>query len=229
MPSAQLPLALDFRPAQGGDDFLVAPSNAGAVAWLDRWPDWPTPALVIHGPAGCGKSHLAQVFLAMAKGQAVTAGRLRDETPQSLVGAAPALVLDGVEAVLAAGLERAFLHLYNSVCEARRHLLVTAQSAPARWDVQLPDLASRLKAAMSCEIGPPDDPLIAAVLVKLFADRQLKVDDGVVSFLLTRMERSFDAARRLVAEIDAASLAQRRAITVPLVRAVLARLEDGAG
>lgn len=230
MPSTQLPLAFDFRPALGGDDFLVAATNAEAVAWLDRWPDWPTPVLVIHGPAGCGKSHLAQVFLAMTGGRAVAADLLGDEAAlPALVGGAPALVLDGAEAILAAGLERAFLHLYNAVGENRSHLLVTAQSAPSRWDIRLADLASRLKAAMSCAIGPPDDPLIAAVLVKLFADRQLRIDEAVLAFLLAHMERSFDAARRLVAAIDAASLAERRNITVPLVRGVLARLDDPAG
>lgn len=181
--------------------------------------------LVIHGPAGCGKSHLAQVFLAMSRGSLVSPAMLGEAAAPALVGATPALVIDGAEGVLAAGLEEAFLHLYNAVVESRRHLLVTARATPAQWEVRLPDLASRLKAAMRCEIGPPDDPLIAAVLVKLFADRQLKVDEGVVAFLLARMERSFDAARRLVAAIDAASLAERRAITVPLVRQVLARLE----
>lgn len=225
MAADQLPLAFDFRPALGGDDFMVAPPNADAVAWLDRWPDWPTPALVIHGPAGCGKSHLAQVFLALSRGRPLTAALLREEAPPVLVASAPALVIDGAEAMLAADLERQMFHLVNAVAEARRHLLITAQTAPVQWAVGLPDLASRLKAAMSCGIGPPDDALIAALLVKLFADRQLRVDEGVVTFLQARMERSFDAARRLVAALDEASLAQRRAITVPLARDVLARMD----
>lgn len=227
MAPAQLPLQFEHRPALGGDDFLVAAPNADAVAWLDRWPDWPAPALVIHGAPGCGKSHLCQVFLARTGGCAVSRQSLRAAPPPDLLGGAPALVLDDVEAALADGLERQLLHLYNFVAESRRHLLMTARLAPARWPVALPDLRSRLNAALSCEIGPPDDPLMAAVLVKLFADRQLKVDDGVVAFLLARMERSFDAARRLVAALDAAALAEKRNITVPLARDVLGRLKEG--
>jgi len=224
-PPAQLPLDFAHRPALGGDDFLVAAPNAEAVAWLDRWPDWPAPALVIHGAPGCGKSHLCQVFLGASGGRAVSLEALRAASPPQLAGDAPALVLDGIEAGLAAGLELQLFHLYNFVAESRRHLLITAAAAPARWDVQLPDLRSRLNAAVACAIGPPDDRLIAAVLVKLFADRQLKIDDGVIAFLMTRMERSFDAARRLVAALDAAALAERRNITVPLAREVLGRME----
>jgi chromosomal replication initiation ATPase DnaA len=141
------------------------------------------------------------------------------------VAGAPAVVIDDVEAILAQGLERQLLHLYNHVAENRRHLLMTAGLAPARWDVRLADLRSRLNAAMACEIGPPDDPLIAAVLVKLFADRQLRIDDGVLAFLLARMERSFDAARRTVAALDSAALAGKRKITVPLAREVLGKGE----
>lgn len=228
MSPGQLPLEFEHRPALGGDDFLVAAPNADAVAWLDRWPDWPAPALVIHGAPGCGKSHLCQVFLAGSEGRSIAIDALRGVAVPDLVGGAPALVVDGVEAVLGAGLERQLLHLYNFVAENRRHLLMTARLAPVRWDVRLADLRSRLNAAMACEIGPPDDPLIAAVLVKLFADRQLKVDDGVLAFVLARMERSFDAARKLVAAIDAAALAERRNITVPLAREVLARLHGAA-
>lgn len=225
MSPAQLPLQFPHRPALGGDDFLVAAPNADAVAWLDRWPDWPAPALVIHGAPGCGKSHLCQVFLSASGGRAVSVDALGAATPPEIVGAAPALVIDDVDAALARGLERELFHLYNHVAENRRHLLLTAAAAPSRWEVALPDLRSRLNAAMACEIGPPDDPLMAAVLVKLFADRQLRIDDGVLAFLLLRMERSFDAARRAVAALDAAALAERRNITVPLAREVLGRME----
>lgn len=221
---AQLPLAFDHRPALSGEDLLVAASNQAAVAWIDRWPDWPAPALVVFGPAGCGKTHLGQVFAHRSGARAITPQTLAREEPARLVHDAPACLIDDAEAALAHGLEEPLLHLYNTAAEAGRRLMLTARRAPSRWDVKLADLRSRLNAALAVEIGPPDDGLIAAVLVKLFADRQLKVDTDVVSFLLARMERSFDAARRLVAALDAAALAERRNITVPLARAVLARL-----
>ncbi|MDP6788528.1 MAG: DnaA/Hda family protein [Rhodospirillales bacterium] len=222
----QLPLDFDHRPALGGEEFVVTPSNAEAVAWIDRWPDWPGPALALHGPPGCGKTHLAQVFAAGAGACLLGAGELAAGGPDDLT--APACVVDDAETVLAQGLEEALLHLHNRLAEAGRHLLLAARRPPARWTVALEDLRSRLNAASAIAIKPPDDTLIAAVLVKLFADRQLRVDSDVVSFMVARMDRSFDAARRLVAALDAAALAERRNITVPLARRVveLASEED---
>ncbi len=198
--SGQLALDLGHRPALGREDFLVAPCNEDAVAWVDRWPDWPGPALVIHGPAGCGKTHLAWVW------------RRRS-------GATEAAVVEDADRPVD---DVALFHLYNRHAEEGGHLLLTARTPPARWPGRLPDLVSRLAAAPTVAIGPPDDTLIAQVVVKLFADRQLEVGAEVVSYLVTHMERSFAAARHLVAAADAAALAAKRPITVPLVRDVLA-------
>jgi chromosomal replication initiation ATPase DnaA len=222
--SRQLPFNFDHRPALGGEDFLVAPSNSEAVAWIDRWPDWPGPALALHGPPGCGKTHLSQVFAAGTRACLVSASELSSGGPVHLT--APACVVDDAETVLALGLEEALLHLHNRLAEAGRHLLLAARRPPARWLVALGDLRSRLNAAAAIAIKSPDDTLITAVLVKLFSDRQLRVNGDVVSFMVARMERSFDAARRLVAALDAAALAERRNITVPLARHVLEQLDD---
>ncbi len=199
---AQLALDLGHRPALGREDFLIAPCNEGAVAWIDRWPDWPGPALVIHGPAGCGKTHLAQVWRARA-------GTREDSV---------------IEDADRPGDDVALFHLFNRRAEDGGHLLLTARTPPARWPDRLPDLVSRLAAVPTVEIGPPDDILVTQVLVKLFADRQIEVGAEVVSYLVTHMERSFDAARQLVAAADTAALAAKRAVTVPLVRQVLAAL-----
>ncbi len=225
-PPAQLRLDFDLRPALGGEDFLVAPNNSDAVAWLDRWPDWPSPVLAIYGPPGCGKSHLTQVFLAASGAARMDVADIAETEPHRLLGDARAGAIDGIEAVLAAGLERELLHLYNVAAETKRKLLLTACEAPVRWSLSIADLRSRMGAGVAVEIGVPDDPLIAAVLVKLFADRQLRVDGGVVTFLLSRMERSFEAARRMVAAIDEAAMAEHRNITVPLVRKVLASVQS---
>ncbi len=198
--SGQLALDLGHRPALEREDFLVSPCNENAVAWIDRWPDWPGPALVIHGPAGCGKTHLARVW------------RQRS-------GATKGAVIENADRP---GDDVALFHLYNQHAEQGGHLLLTANTPPARWSGRLPDLVSRLAAAPTVAIGPPDDTLIAQVLVKLFADRQLEVGAEVVSYLVTHMERSFAAARHLVGAADAAALAAKRPITVPLVRDVLA-------
>jgi chromosomal replication initiation ATPase DnaA len=216
-------LDLALRPALGREDFLVAPSNAEAVAWLDRWPDWPGPALAIHGPAGCGKTHLARVWQAMSGAVEVSPERLAaDAAPAELSGGARAVLVEDVGEAIAAGADEAALfHLYNHLAAAGGTLLLTGAEPPARWALALPDLASRLRAAPAVRVGPPDDALLSAVLVKLFADRQLRVSGEVVRWLTLHMERSFDAARRLVDQLDAVALAERRGITVALARGVL--------
>jgi chromosomal replication initiation ATPase DnaA len=226
----QLTFAFDHRPALSGEDFLVAPNNSEAVAWLDRWPDWPSPVLAVHGPPACGKTHLAQVFMARSGAVLVAPEAIAESDPGLLLGDARACVIDDAEALVTEGREEALLHFYNTVSEASRHLLLTSLRAPARWGAGLADLRSRLVAATTVAIGPPDDALIAAVLVKLFADRQLRVDEDVVSYMMARMERSLEEARRLVGLVDGTALAEGRKITVPLVRQVLERPPgDGDG
>ena len=222
MTAGQLTLDLGHRPALGMDDFLVTSCNREAVAWIDRWPDWPGPALAIHGPPGCGKTHLAHVFRARSAAKLIAPEALGRTEPDGLLGEARVCMLDDAGRVAGGSVgERALLHLYNVVAERQGHLLLAARKPPGRWPVGLPDLRSRLAAMPAVSVGAPDDALIGALLVKLFADRQLRVGQDVVAFLLTRMERSFDAARRMVAAIDETALAERRNITVPLVRDVL--------
>ena len=214
---AQLPLDLGHRPALGGADFLVAPANAAAVAWLDRWPDWGAPALVLTGPPGSGKTHLGHVFRLRTGAVSIPACELGVANLPDLLGAANAAILDDAEAAE----EKALLHLYNLLAERQGHLLILAREAPALWPIVLADLRSRLLAAPLVRLEPPDDALLAALLVKLFADRQLAVGAEVVAYLVPRIERSFAAAERVVAALDRAALAAKRAVTVPLVRAVL--------
>lgn len=227
--SAQLPLELPHRAALGREDFLVAPGNEIAVAWIDRWPDWPWPGLALYGPAGSGKSHLACVWQAASGAVAVRAADLAAGEPPELLGRAAACALDDGEAAIAAGdavCERSLLHLANLLQERGGHLLITGRRPPARWPVQLPDLRSRLAALPALRLGEPDELLVEAVLVKLFADRQLAVPPEVVRYLLARIERSFAAARTVVEAVDRAALAGRREITVPLVRGVLRELKE---
>lgn len=220
----QLPLDLGQREAFGREDFLIAPCNEAVIAWLDRWPDWPGHGLIVHGPAGCGKTHLAHVFKAVS-GARLLKGRNLSEETGSYEAARHVIVEDvdkGVD-------EAALLHLYNATVERGGSILVTAAGAPGAWRIGLPDLRSRLNALGSVEVGLPDDTLLAAVLVKLLADRQLKVGNDVVMYLVRHMERSFQAARRTVGELDEASLAVRREITIPLARQILGRHQNSEG
>ncbi|WP_119459565.1 HdaA/DnaA family protein [Rhodospirillaceae bacterium SYSU D60014] len=226
----QIPLEFDHRPSLGGEDFLVAPSNEAAVAWLDRWPDWPAPALAVYGPLGCGKTHLAHVWRARSGAVLLTPDALATAEPPRLLGSAKACILDGfVQDRLRSLDERRLLHLYNLLAEQGGHLLLCADEAPARWPIALADLRSRLTAIPAVRVEPPDDLLIGALLVKLFSDRQLLVGSDVITYLCTHIERSFEAARSIVAAIDRAALAAHRRVTVPLVRELLARGDISEG
>jgi DnaA regulatory inactivator Hda len=224
---SQLVLNFVHRPALGRDDFLTAAGNLEAVAWLERWPDWPAHALALFGPAGCGKSHLLAAFARSQPGVTLlSAAGLAVAMIPDLVAGARVVAIDD----LGPGIdETALFHLWNLTKETGRHLLLAGREAPARLAVVLPDLRSRLAATQAVGIGAPDDSLLSAVLVKLFADRQVKVAAELVTYILGRTERSFAAMGRVVDALDRASLAERRAVTVPLARQVLETLETGDG
>lgn len=217
----QIPLELAHRPAQGRDDFMVSAANAQAMALIDCWPDWPNPVCVVTGPPGSGKSHLAAVWRSASGAAMVAARDLADAALPELM-AAGALVIEGADR--GPFDEKAMFHAFNMAREQAGFILVTARSLPAAWGVVLPDLASRLRAAPAVRIGAPDDLLLRAVLTKLFADRQVDVDAIVFDYVLRRMERSLEAAARLVDELDRQALALARPITRALAAEVMGRM-----
>jgi DnaA regulatory inactivator Hda len=215
MAPQQLPLDLEYRPALGMADFVIAPGNRDAVAWIDRWPDWPSHALAIHGPAGSGKTHLAHVW--QARSNAV----FLDRAPALDSPLPSAIALDSPQDWA----EAALLHLYNRQREAGGHLLIVSETPPARWPVALPDLASRLASIPAVALAAPDDDLLVAVMAKQFADRGLEVNEDVLRYVVSRVERSFAAAAEMVARIDRAALAQQRRVTLALARECVADTE----
>jgi DnaA regulatory inactivator Hda len=216
--SEQLTLDFDHRPALSGEDFLVAPNNSEAVAWIDRWPDWPTAALCIYGPAGGGKSHLAEVL--KSKSDAILL-EVSELLPPYRPPSSKTIIIEDIDRLLSEVHEQGLFHLYNDLQQRGGNLLLNARIPPSRWTVKLEDLRSRIAAANVVEITPPDDNLIAAVLVKLFQDRQLRISEDVITYTLSRMERSFAAARKIVDIADRTALTEKKKITVPLIRRVL--------
>lgn len=212
----QMALDLRLRSASGRDDFFVSGSNDEAVGWVDRWPAWPGSALVLTGPEGCGKTHLGTVW--QTRSNALSYGDTSLDVTNPPSGAA--VLVENVDAIED---DASLFHLFNAVTAAGGSMLFTARTPPARWVARLPDLVSRLSAASTVSIRAPDEVLITAVLMKMFADQQLDVEPDVLNYLVVRMERSFADARALVEDINRTSLAERRAVTVPLVREALQR------
>jgi chromosomal replication initiation ATPase DnaA len=210
-------------PTYAREDFVVASGNREALAWIDRWPDWPAPALALGGPAGCGKTHLGRIWLARAGATSIDGAALEGKSVadlSDLAAASPAIVIENADRAP----ERPLLHLYNLMRERRGSLLLISIALPAHWSIALPDLASRLRAAPAVTVAAPDDELLGSIILKQLADRQLHAGAGVVHYLVSHMERSAEAARRVVAALDRRALAERREIDRRLAADVLAEL-----
>lgn len=218
----QLALALPHPPALTEADFVVGDSNAAAVAMVERYPAWPNPVAMLIGPKGSGKTHLATIWRERSGATEIRGDALAGADLAALLAGGAVLVEDidgeGVDAT-------ALFHLLNLVREMRGFALLTSRVAAADLSFALPDLRSRLRAAFPVLLEEPDDALLAKVVVKLFADRQLEVDANLVAFLARRMERSLEFAARLVAALDAESLASGKPVTRPLATRVLAMMD----
>jgi chromosomal replication initiation ATPase DnaA len=214
----QLAFALPHAESLSRDDFLEGPSNAAALALVDDWLDWPNRMMLLAGPEGSGKSHLAAIWAEQAGARSTTAHVL------TLAGVPGALATGAlvVEDLNPSGFdERALFHLMNLAREDQAFVLITARVPPAAFDVELRDLRSRLRAVPVVTLLPPDDQLFRALIVKFCADRQLRVDETVVSYLVTRIERSFAAARHAVELLDTEALRLGRPVTRALAADLL--------
>lgn len=218
----QLSFSLPQQVARSRSDFFVSPANVLALAAVDGWRDWPAARMMLAGPTGAGKSHLAQIWAAETGAMVVAGADLAEADLVALSEGAALVVEDAEQVAGVAARETALFHLSNLAAARAQPLLLTAIAPPRDWGLVLPDLASRMQAVALTRLPPPDDALLAAVLVKLFADRQITVAANLIPYLVTRMDRSIDAARGLVAALDARSLSENR----PITRALAAELLD---
>ena len=216
-------LDLTRAPSFDPDDFLVSPANANAHALVLAWPDWPSRTLLLTGPPGSGKSHLAAIWAGCAHASPRLPDALDGFGNDGFgTGHTPAWLIENADRCEVG--ESALFHLLNLVEEMRGWLVVTARTPPDRWGLRTPDLVSRLRRATAAAILHPDEALLRAVLIKLFADRQIWIDDEVVAYAVLNCDRSLDAAARFVAAVDEMSLAEGRRITRPLAARTLAAL-----
>jgi chromosomal replication initiation ATPase DnaA len=213
----QLALALNHVESFAREDFLGGPSNAAALTLIDSWPDWPNRAMALVGPEGSGKSHLAAIWAARSGARFLSARSLDGADLPAALATGALVVEDAAADVID---ERALFHLLNLAREDGAHLLLTARELPAGWNLQVRDLASRLKALPVVALAAPDDGLLRALLVKLFSDRQVMVDESLIGYIVARIERSFAAARAVVAQLDEAAMQRGR----PLTRALAAEI-----
>jgi chromosomal replication initiation ATPase DnaA len=216
----QLSLALPVRPALGRGDFFVSEANATALAAIEGWQGWPGRKMVLTGPEGAGKTHLAHVWAALAGASIVQASALAEAEIPALARA-PVAVEDADRIAGDRAAEAALFHLHNLVLAEGKALLVTARDAPGRWGLALPDLESRLQAATLARVQPPDDRLLFALLAKLFADRQLTPGPATLTYVMRRIDRSFAAAAEAVERLDRAALEAKRPLTRSLAAQVL--------
>jgi len=217
----QLALALDHAESFAREDFLSGSSNEDALALIDAWPDWPARAIALIGPEGSGKTHLATIWAAAA-GARVVSGRTLGEIDVPAALATGALVVEDAAAITD---ERALFHLINLGREQGAFLLFTARTAPSLWPVVMPDVVSRLRALPVVALQAPDDAMLRGVIVKHAADRQLQLDESVVRYISTHIERSFAAARAAVIALDKEALRLGR----PPSRALAAEMFRDAG
>jgi chromosomal replication initiation ATPase DnaA len=219
----QLPLDLVHDAAQSRDDLVVGPSNMAAVALIERWPDWPSPVVVMAGPPGSGKSHLGAVWQDISGATVLEPGKIGSAAIEAATHG-PVLI-DDIDSLPID--ETGLFHLINAVRQAGTSLLLISRRFPLAWGVKLPDLESRLKAVSTVEIDEPDDMLLSAVVTKLFADRQVEVDLHVVQFLVRRMERSLSTAMIAVTMLDRVALERKTRVSRALAAEIVSAMDMG--
>ncbi len=219
MTGQQLPFDFAFRPADSAGDFIVSPANEAATAWIDKWPNWSGAGLLLLGPLGSGKTHLARVWQQRANAIYIDN---QDALNKALEADTAPLILDKLD-TWAHNAERDLFHAYNRAKESNQSLLLCATSAPAYWNLTLPDLLSRLGALPLAWLDEPDDMLLLSLFAKALSARGVTLSPGVIDYIFPRLSRDAASIPALAAALDKFALEAGKGITLPLARVFFAQ------
>lgn len=222
MTSLQQVLNLPTKTTYEAADFFVSASNQLAFQWVQSWPEWPHHCLILYGPKGCGKTHLAYLWMQRSGATIIPYDKLKSKNLDELCQSHKTLVIEDIPQDFE---DTLLFHLYNAVQQANGSLLITTDIPPQSWSIELPDLRSRIKACMWSEIHPADDVLLNAVIHKILADEQITVPEQVISYMLSHLDRSFEAISEAVRKVNRYAFSKRRKITLSLVREALSMNE----
>ena len=218
----QIPLPLPHNEAMEADDYVITACNREAATWVNSWPQWPSHCLLVLGPVGSGKTHLMNLWLQRSHGKTITVDELIAKDAGQLAMSNKIIAIDNADTITGnRTAQENLFHLYNLLRETKGYLLLTCSTPAAEWSSGLADLRSRLLASPVAVIKPPDDELLTMLLVKQFHDRQIEIGEGVVAYILPRIERTGAALREAVTALDRASLAEGKAVSISLARRVL--------
>lgn len=227
MQPRQLPLDLKSVPALGREDFFVSGCNQFAVHWIEAWPvSWkPFPALILYGEQGSGKTHLGEVWCKLANANLMTQNDFKKLSDDDILSITHNIVIDGLELLVGSRVDESKLfHLYNHALQSGFYLLFLSRTSPERLNFEINDLASRLRSIPNAEISAPDDDLLVKVLAKRFHDQGYIVAEPALTFAVARMERSWDAMDRLVNYAISTATAEKRQVTLPLLKTLLEKI-----
>lgn len=214
-------LDLSVAPSTRRDDFIVTSANSLAFQILFGGGNWPDGRLILVGEAKSGKSHLASIWATERGAELLMPKSLSGERMRELLGGMDLVVEDADAVARDPDREVALFHLCNAAAAAGRKLLLTARANPSAWGIRLNDLRSRMEGSRTAVLGPPDDDLLQALLVKLLSDRQIAVSARILKFVVPRMTRSYAAAFALVDELDRLSLSAGRPATMAMATMAL--------